>query len=196
MMNQQLNAFNQLAAALFPDRDFSQFGQLVAFEYNGFTRPVVVCGVNKHHLSGFCLKRWQENNDQDERLFNFERIHLWGGITDFSDGLHYSTREFYEKYVPIYYPDRKFGHSYLEMFGKPQIYFTGFPAAERKAMEAKAQAADMWVTADMTENMAYLVCGPRAGQKKIDKARNMDTVLMTADGFNTLLETGEIVRID
>lgn len=82
------------------------------------------------------------------------------------------------------------------MKGKPQIYFTGFPAAARQAMTEKAVAAGMWVTEDMTENMAYLVCGPRAGQKKIDKARGMDTVIMTAAAFDALLETGEIVRMD
>ncbi|MFV2028876.1 BRCT domain-containing protein [Neisseria sp. S1] len=190
-----MEAYKSLAIELFKDVDFSQFGKLITFEYNGFIRPVVLNGLNKKYLWGYCLKRWVIDNDKCERLFNFEVIGN-SGITDLSDGQHYTSRAFYEKYLPLYYPDRKFGYSFKDLYGKPQIYFTGFPAATKKEMESKALAAGMWVTSDMTENMAYLVCGPRAGQKKIEKARTMDTVLLTADGFETLLQTGEILRIE
>ena len=187
----------QHAAALFPNIDFTEFGRLVLFEYNGFTRPVVVHSLNKHHLRGHCLKRWIYDNDTDERAFNFDIITQFSRtITDLADGHIYPARGFYEQYLCTYYPERKFGHTFSDLRGKSQVYFTGFAAAERKALQAKATAANMWVTESMTENMAYLVCGPRAGQKKIDKARRMDTVLMSAEQFLHLLDTGEILKLE
>lgn len=184
------------AKSTWPEEDFTQFGRLIAFPYGWDIRIVYVQKVFNKRIEGICLTRHLENPADCERSFLFNRMPD-DEIFCITTNECLSKRHFYEKYVSIYHPDRILGHSDYAWMPEnaAQIYFTGFPDSERKELIALAEEAGLWVTSGMTQNMDYLVCGPRAGKKKIDKAREMDTVLMNREQFRNFLETGEIQRL-
>lgn len=63
---------------------------------------------------------------------------------------------------------------------RPRIHFTGFASATRDAMQT------------MANGITFLVCGPRAGALKIEKARAGGAFVVAQEHFTTLLETGEL----
>jgi hypothetical protein len=63
---------------------------------------------------------------------------------------------------------------------RPRIHFTGFASATRNAMQT------------MANGITFLVCGPRAGALKIEKARAGGAFVVAQEHFTTLLETGEL----
>lgn len=73
-----------------------------------------------------------------------------------------------------------------------QICFTGFPAIERGQLEGEAQNAHMEVVKTVTRSLRYLVTGPNAGPAKLQKAREQEVILLTAERFHALLDTGEL----
>lgn len=76
--------------------------------------------------------------------------------------------------------------------GAQQICFTGFSAAERKRLEDKAEGAHLEVVKTVTHSLRYLVTGPNAGPAKLQKAREQEVVLLNAEQFRAMLETGEL----
>lgn len=73
-----------------------------------------------------------------------------------------------------------------------QICFTGFPAGERKQLEAEAEESHLEVVKTVTQSLRYLVTGPNAGPAKLQKAHEQEVILLTADQFHATLETGEL----
>jgi NAD-dependent DNA ligase len=73
-----------------------------------------------------------------------------------------------------------------------QICFTGFSASERKQLESEAEGAHLEVVKSVTKSLRYLVTGPNGGPAKLKKARQQEVVLMDADQFHNMLETGEL----
>lgn len=73
-----------------------------------------------------------------------------------------------------------------------QICFTGFSADERKRLETEAEQAHLEVVKTVTQSLRYLVTGPNAGPSKLQKAREQEVVILGADQFHSMLETGEL----
>ncbi len=74
----------------------------------------------------------------------------------------------------------------------PEIAFTGFPAALRAEMEAKARQAGLLVRKGVTAKLSFLCTGPNAGPAKVAAALSMGVVLVDQQAFSWMLETGEI----
>jgi NAD-dependent DNA ligase len=73
-----------------------------------------------------------------------------------------------------------------------QICFTGFSGPERKQFEDEAEEAHLEVVKTVTRSLRYLVTGPNAGPAKLKKAREQEVILLNADQFHAMLETGEL----
>jgi len=73
-----------------------------------------------------------------------------------------------------------------------QICFTGFSSIERKQLEIEAEEAHLEVVKTVTHSLRYLVTGPNAGPTKLQKAREQEVILLNADQFHAMLETGEL----
>jgi hypothetical protein len=76
--------------------------------------------------------------------------------------------------------------------GKLEICFTGFNKAEKIKLESTALNHDFLVKKDVTKSLSFLCCGYNAGPSKKEKARNNGALAITADQFNSLIDTGEI----
>ncbi|MDX4958191.1 BRCT domain-containing protein [Delftia acidovorans] len=75
---------------------------------------------------------------------------------------------------------------------RPRIHLTGFASATRDAMQSQADAAGLQVMQTMANGITFLVCGPRDGALKIEKARAGGAFVVAPEHFTTLLETGEL----
>lgn len=75
---------------------------------------------------------------------------------------------------------------------RPRIHFTGFASATRDAMQLQAEAAGLRVMQTMAQGVTFLVCGPRVGALKVDKARAEGAFVVAQEHFSALLETGEL----
>lgn len=73
-----------------------------------------------------------------------------------------------------------------------QICFSGFSAAERKQLEDEAERVHLEVVKTVTHSLRYLVTGPNAGPAKLQKAKEQEVILLTAEQFQAMLETGEL----
>lgn len=76
---------------------------------------------------------------------------------------------------------------------RPQMLFTGFPKAQRAALEAQAGDAGLRVVQTVTHGLAFLVCGATAGPTKIAKARAQGVYIVSVEHLPALLETGELL---
>lgn len=74
----------------------------------------------------------------------------------------------------------------------PQILFTGFPSAQRAALEAKAVEAGLGICKSVTQACLYVVGGPNAGPTKVRKAREKGAYILDERQFHALLTTGEL----
>ena len=52
--------------------------------------------------------------------------------------------------------------------------------------------AGLPIVKSVTKNLAYLCCGENAGYKKLEKAKEINAILLTRKEFINFLETGEI----
>ncbi|MGN6260255.1 MAG: BRCT domain-containing protein [Ralstonia sp.] len=73
-----------------------------------------------------------------------------------------------------------------------QILFTGFPAAQRTALEARATDAGLHVAKTVTQGLQFLCVGPNAGPAKVRKAREQSAYIVDQVQLIALLETGEL----
>lgn len=75
---------------------------------------------------------------------------------------------------------------------KIEVCFTGFPAAQKLALQNKAIKQGMHVVTDVTVNLKFLVAGPTRGPSKVKKARAKGLLILLEHEFHDLLETGEL----
>lgn len=73
---------------------------------------------------------------------------------------------------------------------KPDILFTGFVQARRAELEALAEAHGMAVRKTVTNGLVFLCCGPNAGPKKVEAARDKGCYVMFEETFLSMIETG------
>lgn len=75
---------------------------------------------------------------------------------------------------------------------RPQILFTGFKAADRKALELLAEERGLRVVKTSTKNLSFLCAGSNAGPVKIKKAHEAGAFILTSSELENMLETGEV----
>lgn len=75
---------------------------------------------------------------------------------------------------------------------RARILFTGFPSVQRADLERRADQAGLRVVKGITQNLAFLCCGPNAGPTKLEAAREQGSIVLRQYEFMTLCETGEI----
>lgn len=73
-----------------------------------------------------------------------------------------------------------------------QICFTGFSPEDRAQLEREAEEAQLTVVTKVTVRLRYLVLGPNPGPAKVAQAERQGVVMMYADEFRKMLETGEL----
>ncbi|GKS93216.1 hypothetical protein [Acidovorax sp. SUPP2825] len=73
---------------------------------------------------------------------------------------------------------------------RPQILFTGFPAAMREALELECVTAGLCVVKTVTQRLVFLCAGPNAGPSKISKARIQGAFIVTQLDLPELLQSG------
>ena len=76
---------------------------------------------------------------------------------------------------------------------RPQILFTGYGAAQRKALEAQASEAGLFIVATVTKGLTFLACGPNAGPAKVEKSRAQGVYIVADQHLQALLLTGELL---
>ena len=75
---------------------------------------------------------------------------------------------------------------------KLEICFTGFKEADKTRLSALTTAAGMLVRASVTGYLDILCGGYNAGAKKIEKAKEMQLIILSEPQLINLLETGEL----
>lgn len=76
---------------------------------------------------------------------------------------------------------------------RPQILFTGFErGGSRKELEKKAEEGGLHVVKSVTTGLVFLCCGPNAGPRKMEQAREQGVYIVGEPEFHQLLETGEL----
>ncbi len=73
---------------------------------------------------------------------------------------------------------------------RSEILFTGFPSAQRRALESFSAAAGMKVVQSVTNGLDYLCVGPNAGPTKVTAARSRGLFILTECNLKELVDTG------
>lgn len=75
---------------------------------------------------------------------------------------------------------------------KIEICFTGFTPPEKDNLIKVAEKNNFHIAKSVTVSLNFLCCGDNAGPSKIKKAHEQNAILLNADEFYNLIETGEI----
>lgn len=75
----------------------------------------------------------------------------------------------------------------LPLLAGQEVLITGFAAAERERLEYLADAAGMIVRKSVTQNLAYLVAGSRAGPAKLVQATERGAQILTPEQLETMV---------
>lgn len=75
---------------------------------------------------------------------------------------------------------------------KLEICFTGFKETDKIRLSKLALDAGMLVRSSVTGYLDILCCGYNAGAKKIEKAREMQLIILSEPQLINLLETGDL----
>jgi NAD-dependent DNA ligase len=63
------------------------------------------------------------------------------------------------------------------------VCFTGFTASEKDALIKIAESRTLRVVQSVTTDLQFLVCGPNAGPKKLEKATAQGVAIMSEEDF-------------
>jgi len=73
-----------------------------------------------------------------------------------------------------------------------EVCFTGFNASEKADLIQAAESAMFRVRSGVTKGLQFLCCGANAGPSKVRKAREQGVIVLTAEEFRSLAQTGEV----
>lgn len=74
----------------------------------------------------------------------------------------------------------------------PDILFTGFPKAQRSALETEAMAAGFLVRSTVSKNLSVIVAGPNAGWAKLAAAGVSGADVISIDDCPALFTDGAL----
>ena len=66
------------------------------------------------------------------------------------------------------------------------VCFTGFTASEKDSLTKFAVHRNLRVVQSVTTNLHYLVCGPNAGPKKLEKATSQGVAIISEADFKII----------
>lgn len=143
-------------------------------------RRVVVHQLDGEYFQGRCLMR------NATRTFRLDRV--IGDVTSEDSGEVVSAFEWaaglLHSPAPVV-PDTCTTPAH-PMGGK-EVLITGFAAAERARLEQMAIEAGMTLRKSVTQNLDFLVAGPRAGPSKLAKAQLQLVVVLTGSEFEAMV---------
>ncbi|OWZ82350.1 hypothetical protein CDE51_02260 [Pasteurella multocida] len=148
-------------------------------EGNFTTRTVDVMYVDDVYIKGFCHKQ------NDNRTFRADRI--VGDIV--MNGQRYNVDEWLELY-----------NSTVLSTSKPKVIsslnlevcFAGFEKENKEMLEQKAIDSGFTVCSSVTQNLKFLVIGPKIQHKIMEQAQEVDATFLSEIEFLEMIETGEI----
>lgn len=78
---------------------------------------------------------------------------------------------------------------------RPSVYicFTGFTASAASKMKDMAIANGFGVNSSVVQATTHLCCGPNAGPKKVEAAKENGLKIVTYEEFLHMMETGEVL---
>ncbi|WP_159686424.1 BRCT domain-containing protein [Flavobacterium sp. 9R] len=77
---------------------------------------------------------------------------------------------------------------------KIEICFTGFSPKDKSELTKIAEHNNFRIAKSITINLNFLCFGENAGPSKMKKAQEQNVILLNAEEFRNLIETGEIPR--
>ncbi|MFC0989555.1 hypothetical protein ACFGY4_07910 [Pasteurella multocida] len=165
------------------DHDMQTLGT-ISFSYtdaegNFTTRAIDVTYVDDVYIKGFCHKQ------NDNRTFRADRI--VGDIV--MNGQRYNVDEWLELY-----------NSTVLSTSKPKVIsslnlevcFAGFEKENKEMLEQKAIDSGFTVCSSVTQNLKFLVIGPKIQHKIMEQAQEVDATFLSEIEFLEMIETGEI----
>lgn len=66
---------------------------------------------------------------------------------------------------------------------RESVCFTGFTASEKDRLIETAKERGLKVVQSVTDELHYLVCGPNAGPKKLEKAKAQGVAIILEEDF-------------
>lgn len=142
-------------------------------------RHVIVHAVDDDYIEGVCLLR------KAVRTFRLDRI--IGDVTSEETGEVADPWEWAAaiEEVPARLRQPEPVPAWHPLAGR-EVLFTGFAAAERLRLEGLAMDANMIVRKSVTQNLDYLVAGPRAGAAKLAQAEEQLVEVISGEDFEAL----------
>lgn len=129
------------------------------------------------------LSRWE-----DFPTFLVGYCELTGGPKSFSKA---RIVEWLEIPIGVYRPYQRAADELPPPKRRPaDILFTGFPKAERAALEAAAAEAGLLVRKVVTNELTVLVAGPNAGWAKLSRAATVGATVIHAEDCDALFADG------
>ncbi len=138
-------------------------------------RHVIVQAVDGIYIDGFCLTR------KAVRTFRLDRI--IGNVSSENTGEVLAPADWAAEFSDATPHETPVLHNPSEALAYCEVLFTGFSATERNRLECLAMSIRMTVRKSVTQNLDYLVAGPRAGASKLAQARLQSVNVITVDDF-------------
>lgn len=152
-------------------------------------RKVRVMGIasndGRQYLDGYCLER------NALRTFRVDRIQ--GDLTDSETGelvnvyrllaVTGKRREMDYKPTKSNFSWSEEGEEFDDQESITTVLFTGFAKARREELEALAEAARWEVRFTVSKSLDYLVCGPKAGPTKTNRAEELGISVISEKDF-------------
>ncbi len=173
--------------ALLEDVDESYLEDEVLMDYVGHDghtthRKVRYKSTDDHLFYAYCYLRSEVRSFRFDKIKNLTNVDFKYISVD--DWIEHRTGRRYESRPPSSYKSNKNSH---------EILFSGFSKLEREEMEDLAKGHGFMVRKSVTKNLDFLVCGPRVGAIKVQKAEEQGVMILREEQFDALIETGELV---
>lgn len=137
--------------------------------------------VTDNHIQAYCM------NADAVRTFRKDRVLEWlKPDADIDARLAYH-RSCHPDPEPRKKTDRVFKPAHL-----PDVCFTGFNKDDKNRLTKVAKENGLVVRSSVTKSLDILCCGYNAGPKKLQEAREKDTMILNEKEFIALATTGEI----
>lgn len=156
----------------------------ISFSYkdakgNFTTRTVDVYYVDDVYIGGYCHKQY------DNRTFRADRI-----VSDITmNGKRYSVDDWLEMHDSTALSKSK---PKIISSLNLEICFSGFEDEAQRNLERQAIDSGFTVCSSVTQNLKFLVVGPKIQHKIMQQAQEVNATFLSEIEFLEMIETGEI----
>lgn len=145
------------------------------------TRKIRATAANSNYVRGVDLIKHRY------RTFKLECIHD-GEVTNLDTGEIIPVKDLTD-ILPYF--DVSLSQNFIyksKQDNREQICFTGFAKQRRAELEVRANNIGFHVMKDVSQHLAYLVCGENAGPSKKAKAQSIGAEILSEEDFLDWLE--------